>query len=53
MKPSPLPSLRCLAASLLVFSLGWGGAWASACEKHLEGHQNAAETQAELQSERR
>jgi cytosine/adenosine deaminase-related metal-dependent hydrolase len=42
-----------MALALGAAGLGSLAAGASACEKHLDGHQNGSATQSELQSERR
>jgi hypothetical protein len=52
--PSVARWFRLLAAlPLTAAGLGVVSAPASACEKHLDGHQNGSETQGEVQGERR
>jgi hypothetical protein len=45
--------LLLVALPLTAAGLGVFAAPASACEKHLDGHQNGSETQGEVQGERR
>ena len=46
-------ALAGMALALGAAGLGSLSAGVSACEKHLDGHQNGSATHAELQSERR
>ena len=39
--------VRPFAAAILLLSLVLSAPWASACEKHINGHQNSSDTQGE------
>ena len=52
-RPPGWSAAEAAALPLTAAGLGVVSAPASACEKHLDGHQNGSETQAEVQGERR